>query len=341
MSWGVLLLNLGTPKTPEVDDVGIYLKEFLLDHEVIDIPWLQRQLLVRGIIVPFRKKNSSRLYKTIWTERGSPLWFNTVDLQDALKPRTKLPVRFAFRYGGPSLKTAMAELKADGVRKVFVIALYPQYSTSATRSFENEMRRLDFDSHFEKVVRVMEFHDEDFYIESEARLIEPRIRPNSHVLFSFHGIPVRQVTKNHRGCDACFARGSCDEKGDPQCYRQQCQRTAKKLAARLRLPADRWSMSYQSRLGRNEWIRPSTEEHIRELTAKGVKDLVATTPGFTADCLETIEEMGEQIRDSFRHGGGEDFTRIECLNADPFWADQLAAFTLKKISEAENGKTPS
>lgn len=341
-AWGCLLVNLGTPRSPAVDDVGVYLKEFLLDPEVIDIPWWQRQVLVRGVIVPFRKKNSARLYRGIWTQQGSPLLVNTRDLRDALQTRLPgVPVQFGFRYGEPSLKTALEALHAQGARNLFVIALYPQYSTSATRSVETELTRLRADERFDQVIRVMEFHDDDFYIASQARLIGPRLGPDSHLLFSFHGIPVRQITKNHRGCDACFARGSCDESGESRCYRRQCQRTAEKIAARLELPRERWSIGYQSRLGRNEWVRPSTEEHLQELLARGVRDLVVATPGFTADCLETIEELGEQLHANFMRGGGQAWSRVDCLNADPFWADQLSAFIQTKITETAHGKTPS
>lgn len=339
--WGVLLVNLGTPRSPSPSDVGDYLKEFLLDPEVIDIPWIARQILVRGIIVPTRRKTSASLYRKIWTPEGSPLALHTAGL--AAEMKSLLPefaVACAFRYGSPSIKESLQDLDYKRVKKVIVVPLYPQYATSTTRTTERELDALLAWKKYEKLVFIPSFHSEPFYLEAQARTINAHRARGSHLLFSFHGIPVRHVTKNHPACSGCVGKPSCQKEGDAYCYRRQCTETAEALASRLGLATGDWTVSYQSRLGRAEWLKPSTEDTIRELAARGIKNLTVAVPGFAADCLETLEELDHAAREIFMKAGGETWTRVPCLNADPEWARGLADWIRTQTTEEpEDGKT--
>jgi ferrochelatase len=337
--WGCLLVNLGTPQRAEPSAVGEYLKEFLLDPEVIDLPWLNRQLLVRGLIVPFRKRHSARLYQKIWSDEGSPLLVHTSRLAKRLQEKLpRMEVASGFRYGRPSLQDALNELRARSVDRLFVLPLYPQYATSTTRTTLTQLRELGADRNFEEFRFLPSFHVHDFYLRSQTELIRRHHSRGSHLLFSFHGVPVRHLTKNHSSCASCEETYCC-VRGDADCYRRQCLETAAALANELGLEKHAWTVGFQSRLGRARWIGPSTQDLLRELPTTGKRNLTVVAPGFAADCLETLEELDVAGRDSFLQAGGEKWTRVPCLNADSAWVNELSQWIKSELSEEKDGKT--
>ncbi|MFN7728088.1 MAG: ferrochelatase [Bdellovibrio sp.] len=336
----VLLLNLGTPEAPNPSAVGRYLTQFLLDPEVITGPWAFRQFLVRGIIVPFRKSKSAALYQKIWTPRGSPLAFHTQDLVSDLQMSfTGLNVFSAFRYGNPSFEETLKEIQSLGFNNLFILPLYPQYATSTQRTSETELRRLRVWERFENVRFIKSYHNQDFYLDSVTKMIREKWHAGSHLVFTFHGIPEAHVTENHPGCDTCVQHDYCQKSGDVMCYKRQCTETAEALAQRLSLSPGDWSLSFQSRLGRARWLLPSTVDKIRELTRQGKKNLTLVAPGFSADCLETMEEMDVELREVFNHEGGQDWCRVMCLNSEPYWVDQLGRYLINQLQEMTNGTT--
>lgn len=326
---GVLLLNLGTPDSPEPKDVGRYLTEFLLDPYVIDIPAPLRWFLVRVLIVPRRKHASSELYKKIWEGRGSPLLFHTLDL--ASKVRVLLAgratVKAAMRYGSPSLRSRLAEFHAEGVRRVKVFPLYPQYSIAATLSSiekaKADARAISPDM---ELSFVPAFYDKEPYLRAVADVSRPALaeRPHDKVLFSFHGLPERQVKKtDHSGGKHCLMTDTCCDRigeANRDCYRAQSFATARFLAMRLGIPKEKYLVGFQSRLGRTPWIRPYSDEYYRTLAGQGVKRLAVLCPSFTADCLETLEEVSMRGLEEFRRHGGEDLFLVPSVNSSDVWA---------------------
>lgn len=328
---GLLLLNLGTPDSPEPRDVGRYLREFLMDKWVLDIPKPLRWFLVNVMIVPKRKYASSRAYKTIWTERGSPLFFHLKDLRDRVESlvKTEFQVEMAMRYQNPSIAKALQSFKQSGVEKIVVVPLYPQYAESSTRSSREEIERQVQELGWNvQVDFIQDFYDAPGFIDAfttrirEAfKRVEARIAP-IHLLMSFHSLPERHVQKTDPSGAHCLKKpGCCDEitSVNRLCYRAQSFATARAIAGQLGLKPSEWSVSFQSRLGRAEWLKPTTELTLPKLGTDGVHVVVAT-PSFAADCLETIEEIGDRGKHLFMNAGGASFTRVECLNSGEDWA---------------------
>ena len=337
---GCLLINLGTPLKAEEKEVAKYLKEFLLDPEVIDQPWLFRQFLVRWVIVPFRKSQTTKLYRSIWTKEGSPLFVLTRALSQKLAELVpQISVGFAFRYGQPPFEKVLAEFKKKGVEDLIIFPLYPQYATSATRTTETALQNLKINQMFPRVRFISSFHNQNFFIDGFARKIKENFDPTSHVLFSFHGLPVSHIEKNHTGCHSCLQFPTCQKTGDDLCYRRQCQETAELLAKKLDLSLGQWSLSFQSRLGRAAWLLPSTEEKIPELAQRGYDNLTVVNPGFVIDCLETLEEMDVRGQELFLAHGGKKWRRVSCLNADPDWVHDLSQWLTTKFLEEPYAKT--
>ena len=338
----VLLINLGTPASFAPEDVGRYLEEFLTDPEVIDLPWVFREILVRFLIVPRRKFRSAELYKRIWTPQGSPL---AVHMQDLLKAlRASFPDHsffHAYRYGPQSLSWALDQIEDAGFRSVVFFPLYPQYATSSTRTVFNRLKELRAVERFERSTWTTSYHDQDFYLDSVARMIQKKWQPGTHVVFSYHGVPERHITRNHSDCQDCLRLKSCAHLGAELCYRRQCSETSWALARRIGLSDDQWSLSFQSRLGRAKWLEPSTEAHILKLVADGRTDLTLVTPGFASDCLETLEEIDSELREKFLGAGGEKWTRIACLNSEPHWVQNLGAHLIQEIQDLQRELTTS
>jgi ferrochelatase len=337
---GLLLVNLGTPDSPAPADVRRYLDEFLSDPRVLDIPGWRRRLILDLFILPRRPRASGEAYAKIWSERGSPLLFHSRDLEAAVQERLgpDAAVELAMRYGRPSIPEALDRLRAAAVDRIVVFPLYPQYASASTgstveRVFEEAGRR--WNTPFLQVVPP--FYDHPAYIAAFARVAEPvlrEVRPE-RVLFSFHGLPERQVQKSDDAGDHCLRRdGCCDSitAANRNCYRAQCTRTARLLADRLQVPEVARLLCFQSRLGRTPWIRPYTDEVVRALARDGVRRAVILSPGFVADCLETLEELGMRAAADFRALGGERLQLVPSLNATPGWVDAVVTLARETSS---------
>lgn len=332
MPTGVLLVNLGTPDAPTVPAVRRYLREFLSDPRVIDIPGPVRFFLVNGIIAPFRAPKSTEAYQTIWTDRGSPLKFHGTDLVVAVQERLGQGFRVALgmRYQNPSLASAVAQLMAEGCDALVVVPLFPQYSSAATGSaLQKVMEVVGALDSVPTVHTVADYFDAPGFIGAQAAVARAPLQAfdADRVLFSFHGVPERHVKRSWAaGFTGCDLRAPCPPVGPDNrfCYRAQCFATARALAAALALPDDGWEVAFQSRLGRDPWIQPYTDTRIEALARAGTRRLAVLCPAFTADCLETTEEIGVRGRELFQHAGGDDLCLLPCVNASAPWADAVA-----------------
>jgi len=328
MSKGILLLNLGSPDSPNPKDVKRYLAEFLMDENVIDIPKWKRTLLVKGIILNTRPKQSAKAYKKVWTDEGSPLIVISENFQKMVKDKVgeDITVSLGMRYGNPSIKSALLELKDAGVDDIYAIPLYPQYAMSSTGTVIEKLEADLKEMNWNPKLKIQEpFFDQDNYIDALSKNIEKQVdlEDPDLFLFSYHGIPERHIIKTDPTQSHCKIDGSCcntPSEAHRRCYRHQCFETTKKVAEKLNLPEEKVKVSFQSRLGRTPWLKPYTDHMLEELPEKGVKNLAIITPAFVADCLETIEEIGMEGEEEFLEAGGEKYTRIECLNTDENWA---------------------
>jgi ferrochelatase len=329
---GVLLVNLGTPRSTATGDVRRYLREFLSDPRVIDIPWLPRFLLVNCVIAPFRAPRSAAAYRTIWTAAGSPLLANGRALAAALARELGpgYAVELGMRYAEPSLASALGALVGRGVARIVALPLFPQHADSSFGSAEARVRELAPRLAPGVPLEVLpEFPDAPGFIDATAEIAAPRLaafRPD-HVLLSYHGLPERQITKADPSGRHCLASASCCDALGPanaRCYRAQCYTTSRALEARLGLAPGASSTAFQSRLGRTPWIRPFTDERLPELARAGVKRLAVLCPSFAADCLETLEEIGVRAAEQWRELGGEALELVPCVNAHPSFARFLA-----------------
>ena len=321
---GVLLLNVGTPDAPRPREVRRYLRAFLGDRRVLDLPALPRLLLLETAILPFRPRQSAEAYHKVWTEEGSPLLVHgrafARALGEALGPEHV--VRLAMRYGNPGIAEALADLRAAGCDRLVLFPLFPQYAAATTGTavaavFEALAAGWDVPP----ISVVPPFFDDPGTLAAMAAVGKPvleELRPE-HVLFSFHGLPERQIVRSDPTGAHCLRSPDCCDRPVPLCYRAQAVATARGLAAALSLPEGRWSLAFQSRLGRTPWIQPYTDVRVRELAASGVKRLAVFSPAFVADCLETLEEIGLRARDDFLAHGGEAFQLVPSLNAHPAW----------------------
>jgi ferrochelatase len=330
---GIILMNLGSPDSTEVKDVQRYLNEFLMDERVIDYPWLFRKILVEWLIVPKRAPKSAMAYQAIWTPEGSPLVVITEQLREALRQKIGDQIEIAMRYGNPSPEKAFDALLARNpdLEEVLVIPMYPHYAMSSYETAVEYAREI----HRKKGYRfrldfIKAFFEEERYLDALAESIRPSLQePYDHVLFSYHGIPRRHILKGDITGVHCFQAADCCEGSSPahsQCYRHQIITTTKKVAERLQLPANKHSFSFQSRLGREEWLKPYTVSLLSEFPAKGIKNLVIICPAFVSDCLETLEEIAVEGKHLFLASGGENFTLVPCMNTQPQWVDTLAGY---------------
>ena len=334
MKKGVLLINLGSPQSPEEADVRSYLREFLSDPYVIDIPFIFRMMLLYFFILPFRPAKSAEAYKKIWTKRGSPLLFHSQDLAAKVQSilGSNYVVELGMRYGQPSLREALDRLHAQKLSSLVVIPLYPQYSYAATLSSLTRVKKLLAAMKSEVPVRYLEsFYDQPDFIEAFLeRGREVLARDNyDHVLFSFHGVPERQIRRCDASGDHCLNTVECCQKmvaANKQCYRAQCYETARILAKRLGLKEKGYTVGFQSRLGRTPWIRPYTDVLLKELADRSVRRIALFSPSFVADCLETLEEIEMRGRADFKSYGGEELTLVPSLNSSDAWAQAVAGW---------------
>jgi protoporphyrin/coproporphyrin ferrochelatase len=329
---GLLLINLGTPDEPTTPAVRRYLKEFLSDPRVIDINAVGRALLLHLVILPFRPAKSAHAYRSIWDPaRGSPLLAHSKDLAAGVAARLGegWRVELAMRYGAPSIAGALARLREAAVDRVVVLPLYPQYAASSTATSVARVMELAGAAWDVMPIDVVPaFYADDGFIDSFVAVARPALAEAApdHVLFSFHGLPERQIQKSDPSGSHCLRSEHCCDAittVNRNCYRAQCFATARALADRLAVTD--YTVCFQSRLGRTPWITPHTDVVIDELAKAGKKRLAVLCPAFVADCLETIEEIGMRARDQFKAAGGEDLTLVPSLNATPAWIDAVCA----------------
>jgi len=334
---GVLLVNLGTPEAPHTAEVRRYLREFLSDPRVIDMNPLGRFLLLNLIILPFRPARSAEAYEKVWTPEGSPLLVYGRQLAEGVaRALPEAEVVLAMRYGQPSLAAGLDRLRAAGCDHIVVVPLYPQYASSTTGSTLEAVYALAAERWNTPFIQVLPpFFDAAFLeaFAAQGRDVLAELKPE-HVLFSFHGLPERQVRKSDEVGDHCLVKADCCAvltHANRNCYRAQCVATARGIAERLGLEASAYSVAFQSRLGRVPWIRPYTDDVLTELAGRGVRRVAVFCPAFVADCLETIEEIGLRAVESFKAAGGEQLALVPSLNASPAWIDALAALIRPRL----------
>jgi ferrochelatase len=327
---GVMLMNLGSPDSTEVKDVKRYLNQFLMDERVIDKPYLSRALLVKGIIVPFRAPKSAEAYKTIWTKDGSPLIYLSEQLRDELQKLTPEPVEISMRYGNPTPEAAFENLlrRLPDMEEVLAIPLYPHYAMS---SFETAVeyvkethrkKRYPFKLNF-----LQPYYNDPDYIAALADRMHPYVqRDYDHILFSYHGVPGRHIMKSDITGNHCLRSADCCQTPSPAhafCYRHQCFETTRLVTEKLGIPKEKFSISFQSRLGKG-WLEPFTDIRLEQMPKEGIKNLLILCPAFVSDCLETLEEIAIRGKESFMEAGGEAYEMIPCLNTHPLWVNALS-----------------
>lgn len=331
----LLLVNLGSPASTSVADVRRYLNQFLMDPYVIDLPWPVRRLLVSLILIK-RPEQSAHAYASIWWEEGSPLVVLTRRLQAAITPHWPHgPVEVAMRYGQPALPEVLERLAGQGVRKVTLAPLYPQFADSTVTTVVELARQTLAERKLDLDMRVLQpFYDEPDYIQALVHSTRSYLAQDyDHLLLSFHGLPERHLKKLDPTGSHCLQSANCCETACAAvrkvCYRSQCLASAAAFAKAAGIPDGKWSASFQSRLGRAKWIEPYTETRLDELAAAGVKKLLVMCPAFVADCIETLEEIGDRGKEQFIEAGGEELVLVPCLNDDPQWAQVLAGLCEK------------
>jgi len=323
---GVLLINLGSPDSPSVPHVRKYLREFLMDSRVLDAPWPVRAFVVYGCILPFRPKKSAEAYEQIWTPEGSPLVVTSRNVQRELQRHLgpDFVVELAMRYQNPSIASAIKSLHAQGIADVLVFPLFPHYAMSTWETAV--VRAQEFAAKHAPGIKLQipePYYAEPSYIQALAASASDFLNAGyDHLLFSFHGLPERHLRKADPTQSHCLASGDCCERASSAhktCYRAQCFSTVRAFTREARVPTEKFSVSFQSRLGRDPWLKPYTDSEFVRLAQSGVKKLLVMCPAFVSDCLETLEEVAIRGRETFLQAGGKEFTLIPCLNDHPQW----------------------
>lgn len=331
---GILLVNLGTPDSTETPDVRKYLREFLMDKRVIDIPGPVRWMLVNLIIAPFRAPKSAEEYRKLFDERGSPLKYYTDDITKLLQERLseEYSVKFAMRYQSPSIENALHEFQEEMVATIHVIPLFPQYASATTGSVIDKVMELAQKWQIIPEIKfTAQFFEDPLFlktIEEQGRKLMEQV-DYEHFLFSYHGLPERQIRKGSYG-DYCQLGSCCDTLNDHNryCYRAQCFETTRLIADALQIPKERYTVCFQSRLGKDPWVQPYTESTLKELAKNGIKKVLAFSPAFVSDCLETTIEVGEIYQEDFIEAGGERWDLVPSLNAEDTWVECLKQMVL-------------
>jgi len=329
---GVLLLQLGTPNSTSVSDVRKYLREFLSDPRVLDMPAPARALLLHAVILPFRPRKSAEAYKKIWTEEGSPLTIHTAALTGRVQELlgTGYRVVFGMRYQQPSIEAAVSELTSADCAEIVVLPLFPQYASAAGGSAtQRALEVIGSRSNVMDLRSLGAFYDNPGFIRSAAEVARPLLADFAadHVLFSYHGLPQKQVEKGDPSGEWCLASETCCDAitgVNRFCYRAQCFATTRGLVAELCLADGQYSTTFQSRLAGQKWIEPYTDKRLAWLYDNGVRRLAVFTPSFTADCLETLEEIGIRLRDQWDGLGGDEMLLLPCVNSHETWAQAVA-----------------
>lgn len=325
----LLLVNLGSPDSTAVKDVRRYLREFLMDERVIDIPKLARILLVKGIIAPFRAPSSAKKYKTIWSEEGSPLIVLTEKLVKALDERNDYPVYMCMRYANPTPTVVLKDIHREhpDVEEIVMLPLYPHYAMSSYETAVKHVEKAFKEGQYTADLKVIDpFYNHPMYIDALATSIKPFLeKPYDHVLFSYHGIPERHVVKTdmtEKHCMKCEDCCNVESEAHTTCYRHQIKETTELVASHLGLPKDKYSFSFQSRLGK-KWLTPYTDERLKNFPKEGIKKLVIVSPAFISDCLETLEEIQVEGKEIMMEAGGEDYRTVPCLNLNKKWLETI------------------
>ena len=327
---GVLLVNLGSPESPTAKDVKPYLDEFLMDKYVIDVPFLLRALLVRGIILQTRPKKSAAAYAKIWTAEGSPLIVISKKMHQKVQQSVNIPVALSMRYGTMTILKGLQELKEKGVTEVMLFPLYPQHAMASTTTIlelAEDLRKKLFPEM--KFTIVPAFYNKPDYVKALANSIKKHLDTfkYDHLLFSYHGIPERHIRKTDITKSHCKIDGSCCNTPSPAhefCYRHQCYETTRQVVELLNIPKDKYSQTFQSRLAGDKWLTPYTDVEVNKMPEKGIKKLAVVTPAFVSDCLETLEEIAMEANHEFKEHGGEEFIAIPCMNDGDEWCSVVA-----------------
>jgi ferrochelatase len=326
---GVLLVNLGSPASPALADVRQYLRRFLMDRRVVDLPWPLRICLVHFIIVPFRARRSAECYRRVWLPEGAPLVVFNKQLEAALQRHVSLPVRLAMRYTPPSIDLAVGQFAREGVTELLVVPMFPHYARSSYATAVEEVRKVVAARSPTLRVRVQPpYYEDPHYVAALLASAQECLRQGpEHLLFSFHGLPERQVRRADPTGRHCLRVADCCRVPSPAhqtCYRAQCFKTVEAFLQQSGFPPSKCSVAFQSRLGWQSWLKPYTNEELGRLARRGVKRLLVICPSFVVDCLETLEEIGIRGRGLFLAAGGEDFALAPCLNSHPRWVEALA-----------------
>jgi protoporphyrin/coproporphyrin ferrochelatase len=338
MKTGILLINLGTPDSPSTSNVRTYLTEFLNDRRVIDINAIGRFLLVNGIIIPFRAPKSSKLYKEIWTDDGSPIMIYSKGITEKVRnllDKDKYEVALAMRYRKPSIPEALEQMRKAMVSKIVVLPLYPQYASSSTGStIEKVMDTIKSWEIIPEMHILNHFYDNEQIINGYVENAQQyNLKDYDHVLFSYHGLPERQIIKGskHYGNDICELGKCCDTINlrNQFCYRANCAQTTRSIVEKLGIDKAQYTMTFQSRLGKTPWVKPYTDKVLESLAKQGKKKILVFSPAFVADCLETINEISVEYQEMFKEWGGEKLQLVESLNTSDGFAKAIVEMTTK------------
>lgn len=336
MKTGVLLIQLGTPDSPSVKDVRRYLSEFLNDPRVIDIPGVARFFLVNGIIVPFRAPKSAKIYQQLWTKNGSPLLLYSQSLKKKLQTSfgDEVDVHLAMRYGKPSMENVLEEMRKKNYSRILIIPLFPQYASATTGSAIEKATKIIHKWWVIPEIRtVSQFYDDEAFLNcfvEKGKQYNPA--EYDHVLFSYHGLPIRQVDKVYVDGKLC-ADHNCENEITEEnkfCYKAACYATTRMIAEKLNLPKEKYTVCFQSRLDKN-WLEPFTDKTVIELAKKRAKKLLVFSPAFVADCLETIIEIGHEYQQLFVEHGGVKVQLVESLNDSDAWVEALKKLIQKQL----------
>lgn len=329
---GVLLINLGTPDSPSVSDVRSYLSQFLNDPRVIDIPWLWRKLLVNFIIVPFRAPKSAKIYQKLWTKNGSPLLYYSEQVQGLLQAELgeNFDVHLSMRYKNPSIPDVLEKMRMKHYERIVVLPMFPQYASASTGSAIEEVMRVVRSWWVIPEMKIIShYFDHPLYIDAfVARGKQYNLAEYDHILFSYHGLPERQVDKVYD--DGPCEDHNCEKGITPEnryCYKAASYETTRLIAGKLGIPESKYTVCFQSRLDQ-KWLKPFSDEVVRDCAKKGMKKILVFSPAFTADCLETIIEIGDEYQEIFHSNGGEKVQLVESLNEHPIWVQCLKDLVL-------------
>lgn len=323
----VLLINVGTPDEPKVKAVRRYLSEFLNDPRVFDIPLVLRKIIVNLIIVPFRAHKSTKLYRRLWTEKGSPLLYFSEQVQDGLQEKlaAEADVFLAMRYGNPSITKALAAIQKGNYNRLVILPMFPQYASStsgtAIQAILDSVRSWNS---IPEIHAISQFYDHTAFLDSFAERIQS-YQPEKfdHVIFTYHGLPNRHLDKSHTGesIQTCNCENTLPEFGR-FCYKATCYQTTRELVSRLNLKPEQYSVSFQSRLS-NNWMTPFTDNNLISKAKQGYKNILVVAPSFVADCLETTVEIGYDYKELFIENGGQNLQLVESLNDSPRWINAM------------------